>query len=297
MGMNILNPLVSIYGIHQNNKNIDKQLQAQSVENQKMREHNLQLAQLQNEWNQQQWNLENAYNSPEAQMKRMKDAGLNPDMMYGGGVSGNLAASSPDLTAGAPATPMDWSALGSKKSLMDALVVDAQLEQMNAQTEKIKSETKGQDISNDIQSWEKEITDTLREEGYQGAIAFGRAAYEEYKGRLERTKFNTEMQKYNYLVDELEHEKTVRAFERELMPQQKEMFEALLREAVASANIKAFIDKMKALDFWTDKGIEAAQTIFGGIGAFGKFKLPPSEIIEMSLPGGQGKSIYKHYEK
>lgn len=50
-------------------------------------------AQKYNTWmyNQQQqdqlknWNLQNAYNTPQEQMKRLKAAGLNPNMVYGGG--------------------------------------------------------------------------------------------------------------------------------------------------------------------------------------------------------------------
>lgn len=42
------------------------------------------------------WNLQNAYNDPSAQMLRLKAAGLNPNLVYGGGnVSGNTAGSGP----------------------------------------------------------------------------------------------------------------------------------------------------------------------------------------------------------
>lgn len=46
----------------------------------------------QNAWNLEMWNRNNAYNTPAAQMERLKEAGLNPDLMYGqnaGGASGN----------------------------------------------------------------------------------------------------------------------------------------------------------------------------------------------------------------
>lgn len=41
------------------------------------------------------WHMQNAYNSPQAQMGRFKDAGLNPHLIYGQGNSGN-ASSTPD---------------------------------------------------------------------------------------------------------------------------------------------------------------------------------------------------------
>lgn len=99
------------------NKNIDKQIKAQQEENEKNRQWNLSLAKQQNQWNIEQWNRENAYNDPSAQMSRLRNAGLNPDLMYSNGVSGLTAASSPDMTSGAPSSPVDMSALGSKATI------------------------------------------------------------------------------------------------------------------------------------------------------------------------------------
>lgn len=133
--------------VQNNNRNVDKTLKAQSDENQKTREYNLQLAEKQNQWNREQWNLENAYNSPTAQLQRLKEAGLNPDLVYGGGIS-NTSTSSPQMTSGAPATPMDWSALAGKKSIGDSVqqslqnqLTKAQIDNINADTEKKGGET------------------------------------------------------------------------------------------------------------------------------------------------------------
>lgn len=52
-------------------------------------ENNLQLADHQFSKNLEMWNIQNAYNSPESQMARYKQAGLNPALMYGQGTSGN----------------------------------------------------------------------------------------------------------------------------------------------------------------------------------------------------------------
>lgn len=38
------------------------------------------------------WNMQNQYNSPAAQMQRFRDAGLNPNLIYGQGNSGNAGA-------------------------------------------------------------------------------------------------------------------------------------------------------------------------------------------------------------
>ena len=139
--MGIWNAIGSVFGTISNNRNIDKQLAAQKQENQATREWNLMLAEKQNAWNQQQWNLQNAYNSPTAQMERMRQAGLNPDMMYGGGVGGNTSSSSPEMTSGGSGSPMDWSALGSKRTIGDAILQAVQIDQAKANVEKTEAET------------------------------------------------------------------------------------------------------------------------------------------------------------
>lgn len=44
------------------------------------------------------WNMQNEYNSPTEQMKRLQAAGMNPNLVYGGGnITGNTAGSAPQL--------------------------------------------------------------------------------------------------------------------------------------------------------------------------------------------------------
>lgn len=47
--------------------------------------------------NVEQWNRENEYNAPSAQVQRLKDAGLNPHLVYGHGSIANTANGSPQL--------------------------------------------------------------------------------------------------------------------------------------------------------------------------------------------------------
>lgn len=67
---------------------------------------NMQLAKYQNNWQTaenekayarsvEMWNMQNRYNSPTAQMSRLRQAGLNPNLVYGSGVTGNSAGSAP----------------------------------------------------------------------------------------------------------------------------------------------------------------------------------------------------------
>lgn len=127
------------------NRAIRQQIKAQKEENQKNREYNLMLARTQNRWNIDQWQRENDYNSPTAQMARFRAAGLNPNLIYGQMSNG---ASSPTLTSGAASSPTDMSAIGNKRNFGQAMqemlnmeMQKAQIEAIKAGTEKTKADT------------------------------------------------------------------------------------------------------------------------------------------------------------
>lgn len=65
---------------------------------QEMNRGNMELAKYQFEQNLEMWNKQNAYNTPLAQMQRFKDAGLNPNLIFGQGSNGN-ASSAPEYKA------------------------------------------------------------------------------------------------------------------------------------------------------------------------------------------------------
>lgn len=61
---------------------------------------NKELARYQNELSMNNWMTQQAYNTPEAQMARLREAGLNPHLMYGNGNfvnSANQAPETPDI--------------------------------------------------------------------------------------------------------------------------------------------------------------------------------------------------------
>lgn len=132
----------SLVGMASQNSNINKQLKAQQEENQKNREYNLMLAQLQNAWNQEQWERENEYNSPVNQMKRLKQAGINPNLAYSNGNMSNISASSPQMTSGASSLPVDMSALGQKATLGQAIQMALQNEATQAAIDNTRAQTR-----------------------------------------------------------------------------------------------------------------------------------------------------------
>lgn len=102
---------------------------------------NARMQQRQNEWNASMWEKNNEYNSPKEQMKRLREAGLNTDLMYGqqaGGASGNSVGPA----AGANLIPK-------VAPRVDPLLF-SQMSLLKAQAEKANSERRGQDLQNNI---------------------------------------------------------------------------------------------------------------------------------------------------
>lgn len=118
-----VNGLSSWLGMRQQNANIDKQLAAQQVEQEKIRDYNYEM-----------WRENNAYNSPMQQKARLEQAGLNADLMYGQGGVMNTASSP------SPATPMDWSSLSNKRTVGDAVMQGLAIEQARANIRKTNAE-------------------------------------------------------------------------------------------------------------------------------------------------------------
>lgn len=95
-----------------------------------------------NAWNERMWEKTNEYNTPENQVERLKDAGLNP-LYYGldgqgaGGISAVQPLSYERASLGSLVNPMSVG--------LNALLSMAQVGNIEAQTNKVKSETKAID--------------------------------------------------------------------------------------------------------------------------------------------------------
>lgn len=115
------------------------------------------------------WGKNNAYNTPQQQVQRLRDAGLNPYLMFqnGLGSAGNSAGvSAPAAAHSAGMFPSTIGegisrgfeslmqglqlAINNKKANSDIKVNEAETEKKKAETEKTKVDTEGSKISN---SW------------------------------------------------------------------------------------------------------------------------------------------------
>lgn len=148
----------NIVGNSQQNANVDKQIALQREENEKARAFNKAMAEQANQWSIDQWNRENQYNSPEAMRQRLRDAGVNADLFYGGNAQ-NTASASPSVTPVAPATPTDVSAIGQKATVGDITnnvvnqsLAAAQIRKLEADKGKTKQETENLKVEGKILS-------------------------------------------------------------------------------------------------------------------------------------------------
>lgn len=94
---------------------------------------NRELAQYNWEQQQEMWNKNNAYNSPIMQMARLKQAGLNPNLVYGNGVTGNTSSSIPTpqlpTQEAGKVAPLDYSYIGqSSQSAFNSYLQQKQLD-------------------------------------------------------------------------------------------------------------------------------------------------------------------------
>lgn len=134
--------------------------------------HNEQLIREQNQWNLEQWNRENFYNSPAEQMKRLKSAGLNPNLMYGNGAGSMLSAPSPSMQASHTEAPQ-----------VDPLTL-AQINNINADTKQKLNSATATDLANWRTNFENSILnqneETLRRVASQQMNALGMKSEHEY---------------------------------------------------------------------------------------------------------------------
>lgn len=161
----IISGVGSLLGFSSNLANSKRAIRAQAAENEKIRQYNSALASRQNQWNIDQWNRENVYNTPAAQMARMKAAGLNPDLAYG---QQNLSAVSPQMTAGDSSPVQDFSGIANRQTIGDAMMqfnqsrlIEAQAKLAESQANKTDAETEGQKSANKILESDANFRDAI----------------------------------------------------------------------------------------------------------------------------------------
>lgn len=98
------------------------------------------------------WNKSNQYNTPAAQMQRLKDAGLNPNLAYGQATTGTTATQMPKYqkydTPVAQLTVPKFDAASTIQKFQDITLRQAQIDNVKAQNDVIKADAYQKKISN-----------------------------------------------------------------------------------------------------------------------------------------------------
>lgn len=107
---------------------------------------NKRLAEFQFEKDMAMLEYQNRYNSPALQMKRLKEAGLNPNLVYGTGtVAGNMSGSAPRLNVpgiNLQGVPSPFQPAGMLAQYQDFMGRQATIDNVKAQTDSTREKTK-----------------------------------------------------------------------------------------------------------------------------------------------------------
>lgn len=134
---------------------------AQKKENQRNRDFTEYMYDKQYDNNFKMWNAQNKYDLPSAQKQRLIDAGLNPDLMY----SGKGVSPSPNLQAAVAGSPSSGSLPGYggvAEAFNQGRLLDAQIRNIDANTQKVKAETEGQGYQNEILKTDASFEEALK---------------------------------------------------------------------------------------------------------------------------------------
>lgn len=118
-----------------------------------------------------QWNAENQYNDPSAQMQRMMAAGLNPNLVAGSAATGNASQMTPSTNVPSASNPISnfASVQGALKSLQSA---DADIRLKNAQAMELESRAQKESAEKDVQAsgWLPYLQQLGRNAGFQADV-------------------------------------------------------------------------------------------------------------------------------
>lgn len=162
---------------------------------------NMKLAEYKYQKDLEMWNLQNQFNDPVHQMKRLQEAGLSPHLVYGGGnVTGNSAGSPPQYAAPRLNATQIPDLLGQYMSARNAnesnRLIDAQISQVKAQTLNQLATTPGLEADSAIKK------------------AGAAVATELAKQSVEQSSLTTQKLRNDLVIQGLE--KTVKEFEAEI---------------------------------------------------------------------------------
>jgi len=149
------------------------------------------------------WNRQNAYNTPASQMARFQDAGLNPNLIYGQGTHGNATSS---VTSDKPRIHKPNYQLPKLQTLSmynDLRLKNAQIDNVQQQTEYQNARTTGQGIMNDILNQDLNRKTRGNRIGDEYDAEMARLTYDTTKTKEENTRLEKEAKQiHNKMLNE-----------------------------------------------------------------------------------------------
>lgn len=145
---------------------------------------NMELAKYQYSQEQAMWNQQNAYNDPSSQMARLRNAGLNPNMIYGSGSSGASGNATQLPKYNAPTLQPEFAPLSGVPEMLSMYqnfqMKQAQINNLKATNENIQTRTANEALQAPILTSknERQKFDLSRDEylrPYQSAIIGNKA--------------------------------------------------------------------------------------------------------------------------
>lgn len=172
------------------------------------------------------WHRQNAYNHPSQQMARLKQAGLNPNLVYGTGSVGNTSAPPPKYDT--PEYQLD-----TKLPLMETISNYATMKETQARTNNLNQSTANLALDGGIKAVEKAILET---EAKQRGVALDRdtqlSKYQVEGARLDNEKRLKDLDLTGAQIKKVESETRLKDTQQDIAQQEKllKTFEALWAE-------------------------------------------------------------------
>lgn len=140
-------------------------------------------AQIERNWNERMWRLQNEYNHPAAQMERLKDAGLNPRLIYGSS-AGMAAGNAGDVKGySQPDIKSQWTGTHAFDNIVQYRNLEAQTDNVKAMTDVNNQEAanKAQDLlnkqlDNEVKAFQYGISKEIRQSSIDAARANAESA-------------------------------------------------------------------------------------------------------------------------
>lgn len=205
------------------------QMVATGKMNKKSRFHSLRMYERQTSDERANWHMQNEYNSPAAQMQRFRDAGLNPNLVYGNGAT----TTADSIHTGQMSNPQQQTpdVAGYGRIAMDGLAAYNDLRMSNAQISNMEKQGAILDADEQIKEeqlrgleFENDMNDNLRGYTLEGA---------EYDTRIKQDRMN--IQRAKELRDIDAHTKSIEeSVERMALSKMNRDRDPLIRDEIIS---------------------------------------------------------------